>query len=371
MSKRGKRNSNLELLRIISMFFIVLHHYAYHGSMEWAQEYNRAYVNSDYVYLILSCLGKAAVVSFVMIGAYFLSRKQFKILRVVHLCITTFVYSWIIYLFLDWRFPQFIHGKSMQEIWWPIPIPSNYWFVIAYVYLLLIMPFMNLIINKLTRRQLAILIWILVIFWCFLEFIPNNKLDNVDYSYFNFNNYFLLIYLIAGYVRKYRPIWTVGIGKTFLIFAIGLVVSFSIIYNTTSKNYNSFAVIMASLSNPLSLVIGVTTFSLFNNINLGHNRIINYISKSMFGVYLIHDNSFIRPIIWHKFINTKLYAVNSSKYLQYGLQVSAIIFCICVGIDIFKRIFIDPIINFLVVKSTNTLIQWSRGSKKIKDNEKV
>lgn len=358
MGKLKKRNSNLELLRIFSMFFIVLHHFAYHGST-WAWQYNRLYWHADKVYLFLACLGKAAVVSFVMIGAYFLSKKKFKLWRVVQLCITTLVYSWLIFLFLHWKFPGLLKGATTSNIWLPIPIPSNYWFVIAYVYMLLFMPFMNLILEKTSRRQILTILVVFTLLWTILQFINVIKPDNDQYNFFNFNNYFLLIYLISGYIRKYRPKWSVGFIRAFLSLAITLLVIWGIIYSISPKEYNWFAGVMASLSNPLSLILGVTVFTFFNSINMGHSVIINYISKSMFGVYLIHDNSYVRPIIWQKLVNTLPYAKNPGKYLQFGLEVSLTIFAICVGIDIVKRILIDPITNYLGMKATNSFVKWS------------
>lgn len=353
------RDSNLELLRIISMFFIVLHHYAYHGSFIWTQQYNKLFWNSDKIYLFLSCLGKAAVVAFVMIGAWFLSEKEFKIWRVIQLCMTTFIYSWLIFLFLRWKFSSLINVESMNNIWWPIPIPSNYWFVIAYVYMLLFMPFMNLIIKKTTKRQIIIIIIVFTILWTTIQFIPNKKLDNDNYNFFDFNNYFLLIYVIAGYLRKYKPKWSKGFFKSLCILILSILVILVTIYNIPNKDYSFFAVLMASLSNPFSLILGIALFVFFNNVHLGHSIVINYVSKSMFGVYLIHDNSFVRTILWHKVINTLPYAQSPLKYLKYGLIVSVIIFITCIIIDIIKRLTIDPIFNYLGLKCTNKIRTWS------------
>lgn len=341
------------------MFCIVLHHFAYHGSLNWAATYNETFLKTDHVYLFLACLGKAAVVAFVMIGAWFLSEKKFKLWRVVQLCITTLVYSWLIFLILIWKFPSLINFGSMNNIWWPIPIPSNYWFVIAYVYMLLFMPFMNLILNKLSRRQTIIIIYVFGILWTVVQFIQTKKIDNDSYNFFNLNNYFLLIYLIAGYLRKYKPVWSIGFIKSFSILTIIVGIIVLTILSINKNNYVFFAGLMASLNNPISLILGISMFLFFNNMRIGHNVVINYISKSMFGVYLIHDNSFIRPIIWQKLVNTLPYAKSPIKYLQYGLSVSFTVFVICIFIDILKRIIIDPIINFFAFRITKKFLKWS------------
>lgn len=340
------------------MFCIVLHHFAYHGSMSWATTYNKAFLKTDQIYLFLACLGKAAVIAFVMTGAWFLSKKQFKLWRVINLCITTFVYSWLIFIVLRWKFPGLINGVK-NNIWLPIPIPSNYWFVIAYCYMLLFMPFLNIILNKLSRRQVICLIFLFSVLWTIIQFIPNQKLDNNDYNFFNLNNYFLLIYLIAGYLRKYTPSWATSFIKSTFMLVCVLVIILLAILSISKNSYNVFAGLMASLNNPFSLCLGISIFLFFNNMSLGHSRIINYISKSMFGVYLIHDNSFIRPVIWQKLVKTITLSKYPFKYLEYGLIVSLYIFVICTFIDILKRIAIDPVINFFAIKVTRGFLKWS------------
>ena len=72
--KQKKRNFSFELLRVFSMFFIVAHHYAFYGTFN-RTNFVFSHVSALRVNLILLFLGKVAVDIFVMIGAYFLSRR--------------------------------------------------------------------------------------------------------------------------------------------------------------------------------------------------------------------------------------------------------------------------------------------------------
>ena len=82
MTKRSSRNSSIELLRILSMFAIVIHHYAYHSTFKW-WTYNTQYSGALKVNLFLHFFGKLGVDIFVIIGAYFLCdpKCQFKLER--------------------------------------------------------------------------------------------------------------------------------------------------------------------------------------------------------------------------------------------------------------------------------------------------
>ena len=361
--QKRKRQSNLELLRIISMFFIVLHHFAYHGSMTWACKYSKDLIQSERVYVLLCCLGKAAVVSFVLIGAYFLSKKRFKLLRIVNLGETTFIYSWLIYLVLLFSYPSIVKPISAMSVCLPIPLPSNYWFVIAYLYMLLFMPFMNLLLDKLNRRQLLVILVCLFVLWNILQFVPSNKPDNDQWNFFSNNNYFLFLYLIAGYIRKYQPIIVDTLFKSFIAFLVSIIIIAIVIFEISRSNYLFISSFMATLNNPFSLMLGVFIFCLFRKINLGVVKTINFISQSMFGVYLIHDNPFVRDLLWHKIINNTYYNSNGATYLIYGIIVSLSIFFICILIDSIKRYVVDRSVNKILAKYTCYFLMWSRNGK--------
>lgn len=305
-------------------------------------------------------VGKAAVVAFVLIGAFFLSEKQFKLSRVVKLCITTFIYSWLVYLGLMLYDPKLVSAEKISDIWLPIPLPSNYWFVIGYVYMLLLMPFMNLILRRCSQRQLKIILGLLFIFWCVMQFMPNNKLDNANYNFFDTDNYFVFIYLIGGYIRKYN---TQGSFMLSILSLIGmLLLTFMVVFiiiTFYTNYYDEMWIIMANNNTPVSILIGVPLFLTFKNLHIGHSLIINYISKSMFGVYLIHDNSFMRPFLWQQLVHTAPYAKQAGQYLQYGIITSVVIFCACIVVDVLKRLIIDSVIMKPISQLTKQFVSWT------------
>ncbi len=79
MVKKSSRNSGIELLRILSMFTIVIHHYAYHSTFKW-WTYNIQYLSALKVNLFLHFFGKLVVDIFVIIGVYFLCEKKVNFL---------------------------------------------------------------------------------------------------------------------------------------------------------------------------------------------------------------------------------------------------------------------------------------------------
>ena len=77
---KNQRNSNLELLRIIAMVFIVSHHFAVHGFGDC----NFVISNpNNYLIYFLSIFGKIGVDIFVLISAYFMVNSRFTLRKLL------------------------------------------------------------------------------------------------------------------------------------------------------------------------------------------------------------------------------------------------------------------------------------------------
>lgn len=154
MKNSRVRNSEFEFLRIISMFMIVLCHFCAHGTLD-ITNVNAAQGHIMEVNLFFLFLGPIGVTLFVLIGAYFLCEKKFNFRRPISLVLQTVFYSFILYLFFllkDNHLP--FQAESLKALLLPFPEPSGYWFVEAYLVLLILMPLLNLLIQNLTRYQL-------------------------------------------------------------------------------------------------------------------------------------------------------------------------------------------------------------------------
>lgn len=347
--KVKSRNSSIELLRILSMFAIVLHHYALKGTFDW-NPYNPKYSGAIKVNLFLHYFGKLGVVIFVMIGAYFLCEKQFNFRRPINLIITTVFYSFELYLLFKLFDPTGIWGNdSVVRVLLPFPLPSGYWFVYSYIVMLFAMPFLNIIIRNLTRKKLLLLIIGLILLWSFLTIglqIFDGKPDTfVDSFGYTPTTYFFLIYFVSAYIRKYSG--KVLNSKTYTIVGTLICILVAIILSSLANNEKLFNGIadLFDVNSPLVLFNAVFAFSYFKNTHF-NSRTINYIAGSMFGVYLIHENSFVRPFIWQNTFSSKEYARTGIEYLFYGIVVSMMVFIIAMMIDvIFRRIFFSKSIK--------------------------
>lgn len=104
--KKINRQSNFELLRILAMFFIVVHHYMVHGvqhvlssdmiaKSSWLLGSN---INRIFT-IIFEPAGAIGVGIFFMLSGYFMYGKECNLNKIKELLIQLFFYSFILLFF--------------------------------------------------------------------------------------------------------------------------------------------------------------------------------------------------------------------------------------------------------------------------------
>lgn len=348
--KKMERNSNFELLRIISMLLIVFHHSVVHGLLNNSIDINGSgNAVSSQVWLtaysgeLIAMFGKVAVAIFVMISGYFLvnsSAKGKKTLKKVILLVTEVCfYSLLIYLialFFNWINPSDLSTK--QQAFFPF-FYNTYWFATEYLLLYLIYPYINAALHNITRIQHRNLILIGIITFTFIPMIIPNF---IDYGSYGEVILFALYYIIGGYLRlydlkneKFRGIVLFVCGSIIL----SLIMFYYNYMGGISNNQQYFAksFVLAGQYSFIVVFIAMGVMMLFKHINLGQNRIINTIAATTFGIYLIHDNPIIEQIIWMKWLNMpSLLTSNVGHFLLKIIIACPLIFIICSVIDLVR-----------------------------------
>ena len=305
------RRSSLELLRIICMFFIVAHHFSVHGQYG---DMEMSFFN-EFIKHVLGAGGKLGVNVYVLISGYFLINSKFNVKRIIKTVLLTSFYSSIIYLIIALSTPgvSLSAGEFFESLF---AIKNDeYWFVTCYVAMAILSPFINKLIHALGEKEHIILIVVLL--------LMQSALPHRD-PYFNFSStaWFITLYIIAGYLRLYpKKAFSnkrvVGILSLVLCTVLGL-------WSATTK-----------MSNIVCLFTSVVLFLFFNSLNIKTNRIINLISKTTFGIYLIHDNNYLRPILWGKLLNCPFHASLKTFFIFSAVAV-VIVFASCSLIELLR-----------------------------------
>lgn len=324
----SNRNSNIELLRILCIISIILHHSFVHSNIT----VNANNFNFISMYLI-QILGIISNNIFILITGYYMATKRIKVINIIKLILESLFYSYVIMLVYVILVGKQNIAMIIASI---IPIISNSeWFITSYILLYVSIPFINILINNMSKKQYIYLILILVT--CF-SILPTINLLN---QYFSNYIWFVSLYLVGAYLNKYGS--NQLLSKNDLLFIISSISSALLMLIKLVLNSD---IMIFKINNFIMFILGLSIFIEFINQKEFHNKIINYIASSSLGIYLIHDNFILRPIIWK--------GVNIGKYLKspyfwlYELGVILAIFSICLIIDKIRQRFIEkPILTFI------------------------
>ena len=334
-----KRQSNLELLRILAMFLIVAHHFAVHGGGNLINtfDFNHFWTQA------LSIGGKVGVNLFVLITGYFCIKSVPKFSSIFILWVSTFFYSSLIYaLFLGTG-----RSFSLSECIWVIfPFTFNqYWFITCYVALVALIPYINLGVKNLSRLQYLTLLVLIVVPWSILPTILSHPSLWGNKWYISDLGWFVFLYLLAGYVRLYlseHPFLS-KLGTLIPALLTGLVSTLVWIafcdYQYSKGNHNwGWWDYFALMNNFPTLLTSISIFVLFLKLNITYSKIINTIAAAMLGVYLIHDNNFVRPWLWKIFWNVPEHlSMPPSNYIIWSIGVILVTFVACTGIELLRQ----------------------------------
>ena len=343
MGNRGKtseRQINLELLRIVSMFLIILLHSIDHsGVLQRAENLGGKIY---YIELFLYALTQVSVNLFVMISGYFLVKSDFKMVKIIRLWLEVVFYSLTIRIIFIVVGIKAFSTLSVISCFFPV-VTGRYWFVTIYLGMYVISPFLNITIKALSKRQLASLnITLFLLFSAWNTIVPEIKGMNAGAGWGL--PWFIVLYFSAAWFRLYHVRsmkWTRNVVLWIMIGALtALSVTFSNSGSIAQKvfmnwyRYDSVPVYLAT----------ILLFSAFLNMEIRALTVqyhILWIAQTTFGVYLIHAHADISPWLWGNLqlpekMNTLVFPI-----FQIGIVLT--IFVISSMIDLLRRMTIGKI----------------------------
>jgi len=342
------RNSNIELLRIIAMLFIVISHYTVHNGVD-----NTTIVfGINRIILDISTLGNIGVILFVLISGYFMiQQEKLKPIKIIILWLETFFYSALIYVILSLlNFHNFSIANLIKSM---LPITFNqYWFMGVYIMLYILSPFINKFLNSMDRKKHLEFNIILLVLFSLLPTLTTKM------NYGNELIQFVLFYSLGAYFYKYKTDIFDKKKNSILLFITAMILILStIIFDLLGSKINLFnnvSTYFFKRDSFVAITFSISLFNIFINKKEYNNKIINLISSCTLGVYLIHDNIYIRRILWTKILQNANYIY--SNYLIIHLLVSVIsVFIICTFIELIRKNTIERLMNKILLKKKEKL----------------
>jgi len=325
---KAPRSSNLELYRIICMLMIVAHHYVTNSGLTGADEPLMTDFSSRSAFLfIFGAWGKTGINCFMMITGYFMCTSKITFRKFLKLL--TQIYFFRIFLFALFLSTGYETMSTMRLVKLLMPFwELEHGFIPCFMVFFLTIPFWTMLVQNMTKRQHEMLLILLFGCYTLLGSVPTFKVS------FNYITWFGVIFLMASYIRLYpvklferRALW----GWLSLVF-----VTFASLTIVLLQRYLGAGMFFMSDCNKLfAVVVAVTSFLWFKNMNIKYSKIINAFGAGTFGVLLIHANSSaMRTWLWKDTVDVVgHYTLPLGQLVLFSIGVVLAIFIVCNLID--------------------------------------
>lgn len=361
MNIKSKRSSNIELLRIVAMFMIVMYHIVCHCvnvQLTDPASMGRTAVavfNQPVFFkrlLLLNSLMTFGIIGnaiFILISGYFMANRTIDISKmgeiskklllqlgfaaILLVCIPT------IYHFIKPdKFINLLDINFFNNMSWFV----GYYFMVVLCGFL----FLNKFLSKLDyKKYLAFLL----ILFAFIEFSYSGGLVDSLAKGLRTVLTGIFLYSTGGVLHKFKPLDKVRTYVFILIPCLIYILIWLSGYNITETNieiylrsgstkpfiqtiptFENFSVVI--------IILALCLFEIFRRIRLLQNRIINFLGKSTFMIYLIHDDKLFYELWNHKNWAMLLakspagFSINLLKWTIYTFAIGVVAYILYEGL---------------------------------------
>ena len=363
---KKQRDAGPELLRIFAMLLIIMSHLAVHGGIK----YDSLSVNSAALEMMKT--GDIGVDIFILISGYYSIYSSPKLKKGVMLIAETLFYSVLTCLTIGTLSQGRVSGMHLFYSFIPFISDKGNWFIVIYIIMYALMPFINGGLNCLSKRQFFGILMLIFIAGTILPdtFGHVDKLQDYGISKLV---WFVFMYSLGAYLRLYpvklakkrglcAVLW-VGSALFSMLFRYFYAV---VLYNKNGQFGGIKGLIIyffSDISRPgfMSVVFSVLSLLVFTSLKIKGNKFLFAVSGSTFGIYLIHDSTWVRRFLWDRITPVK-FVGEADYFIPAALGVILLIFIICSAIDIIRKNLIEkPLFNSSLYSKAET------GFKKLID----
>lgn len=347
MNKLEKRQSNIEVLRIILTMMVITVHFNSNGLTGGAFSVVKSgTLASEFLYFLESlCI--VCVNGFILITGYFSYKEtSISLNKIGRLLFWVISYNWIEYIIsILVRKEQFNIITAIGKF-----VPNN-WYVMIYIALLIVSPYINIVINKLSKEKLinlAVSLFLIFSVWNTFWSMVQTKFgigiagistvgiegDQAGYTIVNF----IFLYVVGALLHK----WDILQYRKMYDF-FGYVICTLIIFLGKRIGLS-----MWDYSNCFVIASSILLFNLFRKMKLSlekFDKCILWFAKACFGVYIIHTKPIIEGTFWE--ICSRYDMSDSSLAAVVGNYIICLTatFIMCAFIDSFYRFLITPLLK--------------------------
>ena len=320
-NNQKQRFGNLDLLRFVAMWGVITTHY-----IGWGGVANNT-TTSDFNFYIAAVLGIVSQVSvniFYIISGYFLeANKEFRWKKTMSFYVKVLFYSFAVPLALL-SFGLISFDKSLVKSFFPI-LTNQYWFATIYLFLMLLMPFLNILFKNCSDKQLNIFLIAVFAFDSVQPMFFHNAIGESGYGI----THAVLMVSLGYWIKRTR--FSLSKIKSFLFgasaIAIGAGINLGWLLVTGDRNR-----IITDYNSPFIIVASCLVFLFFLSLKPNGKGFFTKLSPYIFAVYLVNDNPHMRAVVYEKILHCDEFYKSPFFLLHYVLSC-IFFFAIGLGVD--------------------------------------
>lgn len=329
---KSERNLGIDLLRILSMFMVVVLHIL--GSGGVLEATSGSVIHNRAAWLLeIACY--CAVNCYAIISGYVGYKSKYKFTNIVVLWLQVLFYT-VLINGLFWIFGvQEITFESLKSAFLPV-MNRDYWYFTAYFIMYLFIPILNVVLERFSKKQLG---KILGLGFILLSVIPTILMIDPFHLMKGYSaGWLMYLYLLGGYADKYE-LFSKGKSSSYVVCYICLVL-FTFLSKVgwefiTIRVFNEvrYNLMFIEYTSPTILLCGLFLVGAFSKLKVRKlAKLISFLAPLSFSVYLIHNNpSFLNEFWTNAFIFLK--DLNPLLMILSVLGLAFIVYIICSIID--------------------------------------
>lgn len=337
-----RRQSGIELLRILAMIGIVARHYAKQaGNIDVFAQCSS--FNKYWLEVFFNPLGKVGVVLFFAITAWFLCNRSNSLK-------SSCKRIWI--MERELLFWSLTIATSLIVVWGVtgqktigltmivksfLPLSTDlWWYPTSYAVFLVILPFLNAGLRILDQKQHFAMVVVTMLMWTIIGgWIPQIQYNMVEMNFIEF----IYLFVLISYLKLYGkiPSKKASFGMIlagFLIVALYVCAAQLVFIKTDSHaDLQSYIVDKAWTVPVLLISFGMFAIALQSRME---SRVVNWVAQSAFATYLISQHPVVANYLWNNTLDFK--AIYGSVWLPLAsLGIIILVFIVCTLLDLVRR----------------------------------
>lgn len=338
--QKKERMANLEVLRCVAMMMVVVLHYLGKGGL--LPDLTAPLSAQDIVAWLLEAFCIVAVNVYMMISGYFLCESSFKLSRLLTLWVQLWLYSvgiGVLAAVMGIVPAAEVSTHYYLTLLFPVTM-GHYWFLTAYVFLYILLPFVGMGLRKMTKQQFQAALVLLFVTFCLLKSVLPFRLEEDSKGYDCL--WYLCVFCVAAYLRRFGIPFLQKRSRALLLYLIGVFGTFgeAMLLHLFYRKTGSLELILKipyEYNHIFPLLASVGLFGLFADSRI-QGRIGSTAVKAApytLGVYLLHENLGVR-YAWQKWLGAE--RINGIlSLLLWTVIAVAVVFALGIFVDFVRK----------------------------------